>query len=177
MAALTSIILGTLVAAQTTKSIIDDRKAAKGARKTAGFQADVLEQQANDATLIGQESANRMQAAGRELKGAQRASLGAQGLDLTTGSAAEIVSNDEKLTELDVLQEQNNAAREALGFRKQAQLVRMGGEQAAKSYNNRATSTVLSGAANLYGLYSASGQNRTSRKSSSAGGGRNPWDL
>lgn len=178
MAALTSIILGTLVAAQTAQSVIGDRKNAKAARKTAGFEAGILEQQANDATLIGQEAANRAASSNRQLTGEQRVSQAAQGLDLSTGSAADVIASDAKLGELDVLQIQNNAAREALGLRKQASLVRQGGKNTATSYNNRSVGTLLSGAASLYSIYDAYGQNKTTpRKSSSAGGGRNPWDL
>lgn len=178
MAALSTLILGGLIAGQTAMSVIGDRKSAKAARKTAGFQAGILEQQAEDATLIGEEEAHRAESAGRRLAGSQRASLAAQGLDLSSGSPADVISTDEKLTALDVEQMRNNAAREALGLRKQAQLVRMGGAATASSYNNRAVSTALSGAASLYSIYDAYGHNKTTpRKSSSSASGRNPWDL
>lgn len=165
----TALILGGLAAAQTAKSVVDSRSAAKGARKTANYEGNILDQQAQDALDIGAQSANRAAQSGRSLEGSQRASIGASGIDASGGSAADIVANDQKLNALDVLTIQDNAAREAFGLKKQATLVRMGGKNQAKGYNNQATGSLLSGAASLYGIYSAYGQNTTPRKTTTSG--------
>lgn len=145
--ATTALILGGLMAAQTANSYIGDQKSAKYA-KQAG------ETQANDALLVGNEAAQRAEAQGNELTGAQRTSFAAGGVDTTSGSAADVIANDKRLNAINVLQIRNNAAREALGLRTQA-------SNASQSYKNRATGTLLSGAAGLYGIYDAYG--KTSR--------------
>lgn len=161
--ATTALILGGLAAASTAKSVIDSRHAAKGAQKTANYEADTLDQQAQDALVIGQQSAARASQSGRSLEGSQRASIGASGIDASGGSAADIVANDKKLNAIDVTTIKNNAARSALGLKQQATLTRMGGKNAAQGYNNQATGSLLSGAASLYGIYSAYGHNTTPR--------------
>lgn len=169
MAALTAAILGGLALASTVKGVVDDRSAAKGARKTANFEGDVLDQQAQDALQIGEEQANHAAQSGRALKGSQSTSVAASGLE-SSGSAADVVANDARLNAMDITTIKNNAAREALGLKKQAQLVRMGGKNQAAGYNNQATGSLLSGATDLYGIYSAYGKNSsTPRKTTSSG--------
>jgi hypothetical protein len=179
MAALTAMILGGLAAAQTAQSVIGARQGARAARKTAGFQAGILEQQAQDTIGVGNEQAGVEEARTRGLTGAQTASYAAQGIDTTSGSAADVIGSDAKSGAIEAQQIRNNAAREALGLRKQAQLVRMGGQAAAQGYRNQATGSLLSGAAQLYGIYNAYGRSvkQTPRASTPSGDGRMPWDL
>ena len=173
MAAVSTILMGSalaLSAGSTAYSMYSDRKAGKAAKKQASFEAGILEEQADDVLEAGREAGFRVGVGARGLKGSQTASLAAQGLDVRSGSAADVIENDERLAQMDILQLENNAAREALGLRKQAELVRMGGQNTAQSYTNRGTGTLLSGAAQLYGIYSAYGQNRTPRKAPSSVG-------
>lgn len=170
-------IMATLAVGTTAYNVAGDIKAAKGARKTANFQAGILEQQASDTIGIGNEAAGRSEAQTRGLTGAQRASMAAQGIDISSGSAADVISNDQRTGAIEAMTIRNNAAREALGLRKQAQLVRMGGANQAQSYRNQATGSLLSGATQLYGIYNAYGKNTTPRRTSSSSSGRNPWDL
>jgi hypothetical protein len=156
----TALVLGSLAAAQTANSMVSDAKAAKGARKTANFQAGILEQQANDAIGIGDEAAGHAEAVTRGITGAQRASFGAQGVDLSSGSAADVIGNDQRLGQIEAQTIRNNAAREALGLKTQATLVRMGGANAAQGYKNAATGSLLSGASALYDTYTKFGLNR-----------------
>lgn len=55
-----------------------------------------------------------------QLKGAQRASLAANGIDLGVGSAAEILASTEVMTEIDKNTLNANAVRTAWGYRAQA---------------------------------------------------------
>lgn len=142
-----------LAVATTGYNVTNDIKGAKGAKKTANFQAGILEQQAQDTLNIGSEVAGRSEASSRGLTGAQKVSQASTGVDITSGSAADVISNDQKLGEIEATTIRNNAAREALGLRKQATLVRMGGQQQAQGYANQATGSLLSGAASLYGIY------------------------
>lgn len=168
----TALILGGLAAAKTASDVMGARSGARGARNTANFQGAQLDQQAQDALLIGDETANRSALQSRQLTSAQRVSQAASGVDTSSGSAAAVISSDQRLGAMDVLTIKNNAAREALGLRKQADLVRMGGRNAAAGFNNQATGSLLSGAASLYGIYDAYGKTSTStpRKTSSGGG-------
>lgn len=154
--------LAVLTVAQTGYGILSNRKSAKAARKAAAFEAGMLEDAADDALLIGQEAANRTQSAARRLRGAQTTSQAASGVDVTSGSAADVIASDARLADIDTEMILQNAQKEALGLRKSADLVRMGGRNTAQSYNNQAVSTLLSGAMGMYGLYSAWGLNRGS---------------
>ncbi len=83
--------------------------------------AILAERQAADAEQRGvdAEMAHRRKAA--ELKGTQKAQMAARGLDLGEGSALNILSDTDLLTEVDALSIRDNAAREAWGHRAQAQ--------------------------------------------------------
>lgn len=183
MAALTGLILGGLALAQTTQSIIGARQGARAARKTADFQAGILEQQATDTIGVGQQQAGIEEARTRGLTGSQTASYGAQGIATTSGSASDVISNDQRIGAIEAQQIRNNAARDALGLRKQAQLVRMGGQNQAQGYKNQATGSLLSGAASLYGIYNSYGRSvkQTPRATPPSGGyggelrPDNPW--
>jgi hypothetical protein len=179
MAALTGLILGGLALAQTAQSVAGARQGARAARKQAGFQAGILEQQAEDTIGVGNQQAGVEEARTRGLTGAQTASYGAQGIDTTSGSASDVISNDQRVGAIEAQQIRNNAARDALGLRKQAQLVRMGGANASQGYKNQATGSLLSGAAQMYGIYNAYGRSvkQTPRAPPPSGNGRNPWDL
>lgn len=168
----TALILGGLALAKTGSDVMGARAGARGARNTANFQASQLDQQAQDALLIGDESANRSAQASRALAGSQRVSQAASGVDITSGSASQVMASDQRLGAMDVLTIKNNAAREALGLKKQADLVRMGGQNQAQGFRNQATGSLLSGAASLYGIYDAYGKTSVStpRKTSSGGG-------
>lgn len=164
-------IMATLAVADTAYNVYGDVKGAKGAKKTANFQAGILEQQAQDTLQIGQESANRTAAGARGLTGAQRVSEASQGVDVGSGSSADVISNDQRLSDIDITTIKNNAARDALGLRKQAQLVRMGGQQQAQSYKNAATGSLLSGATQLGSIYSRYHQTSVPRAGGGGGGG------
>lgn len=163
-----------LSAGATAYSVYGDKKNAKAAKKTAGFEAGILEEQADDALEAGTKAGYRVGAGARALTGAQRTSIAASGVEIGSGSAAEVIANDQRLAEMDILDIENNAAREALGLRKQAELVRMGGRVTAQGYTNRSYGTLLSGAASLYDTYRRYGLNRgtpsTPRATDNTGG-------
>lgn len=160
-------VLATVAVAQAGYGVYSDIKGAKGAKKTANFQAGILEQQANDTVQIGEDTANRAAAGGRVLTGAQTAAQGAEGIDVGSGSAADVIANDKRLNAIDVATTRNNAARDALGLRQQAKLVRMGGQQQAQSYTNAAYGSLLSGATQLASIYQTYGKSNVPRATSS----------
>lgn len=169
MAATTlGIIVGGLIAAQTANSVISDRKNAKAARKLGEANAGVAEQQAADALARGDEAVAAVGSHARGLKGAQRASFAAQGIEVDSGSAADVIANDEALSELDKLTLKRNAQREAHGYKLQANAYRKGGQLQAANYNAQIRGTLLSGAGQLLGAYQAFGKSASTPRLSRA---------
>lgn len=120
-------------------SAYNQSKASKAAYEyqaaVANNNATLDEYKARDAIMRGQsaEIAQRMKTAG--LKGTQRASLAARGLDLGEGSASDILTSTDMMGETDALTIRDNASREAWGYR-----VRRDGTTAdAGMYGSRAS--------------------------------------
>lgn len=142
----TALILAGLTAAQTATSVIGDRKAAKAAQQSGDLQA-------SDAIARGEEAARHIGSDSRLLEGGQRVAFGASGVDIGTGSAADVISSDQRRALIDEQAARTNASREAFGFMQQ-------GKAAAQGYRNRATGSLLNGASTLYGQYRAAGLNK-----------------
>lgn len=83
--------------------------------------AILAERQASDAEQRGVDAEMTHRRKTAELKGSQRAQLAARGLDLGAGSALNILSDTDLMTEVDALSIRDNATREAWGHRTQAQ--------------------------------------------------------
>jgi len=79
----------------------------------AGWQAD-------DALARGNQNALRVQMQARGVKGKQRASMAANGVDTTTGSALDVLTDTDYFAQQDVSTVKDNAAREAWALRNQA---------------------------------------------------------
>lgn len=166
----TAAVAVALTAAKTTVDYVGARKAGKAARKQGEFNATQAEQQAADALARGEETAAQTGSAARQLTGAQRASLASQGIDISSGSAADVISNDQALSKLDEIQIRRNAQREAHGFQVEAQGYRMAGVNQARAYNSQATGTLIGGAADLFNIYNAYGRNTSSTPRASSSG-------
>lgn len=171
MAALTALTIGSLAltAGSTYMQYQGQRRAARGAeaqgraaQEMAGFEAGLLEEQAEDSLARGREQELRHRGDVSRLKGSQRARLAAQGIDIDTGSAGLLQEETAILGEVDAITIRNNARREAYGYRSQAELVRRGGSNMAAGYQNEAASirnqsygTLLTGGAQLAGMYAS----------------------
>jgi hypothetical protein len=110
---------------------------------------------AQDATQRGQLEEQRARLGTRQQIGSTRAGLAAQGVDIGSGSAADVQASEAGLGELDALTIRNNAAREAYGFNVEAQqatregrLAQFAGDQAAAGYRAQGVSTLLTGLGN-----------------------------
>lgn len=180
--AATTTAIALLAGGQAISGFIDSRKQAKGVERMGAYEAQVLEtnaqyseQQAKDVLEIGKEQESRHMAQVRQLIGSQRAAIGASGIDISSGSAKDIQEEAAFLGELDRLTIQNNAAREAWGYRVQAQdlrnrakLAKMGALNQASGIRAGGYSTLLTGAAQVGSLYY--GSRSTSTSSSYSGG-------
>jgi hypothetical protein len=129
--------------------------------QVAQNNAIAAEWQAQDAITRGQVAEARQRMNTAQLKGTQRASLAARGLDLGEGSALNILTDTDYMGELDALTIRDNAAREAWGYRENAKgamsdaaMMRM--RASAESPAMAATGSLLSGATSVasswYGL-------------------------
>ena len=177
MAALTA-ALSALSLANTVQQYQSQRRAAGSVTRQADYEAqlygtnaDLADRQSEDAIARGHEAEMQQRGATRQLTGAQRAAYGAQGLDMSTGSPAQVIAGDEALGELDALTIRNNAMREAWGFKVQAAnyrhqgtMTQMAAANQARELRRQANSTLISGAGSLFDVYNRFG-------SGSLGGG------
>jgi hypothetical protein len=96
-------------------------KAAYGAQaQVSRNNAQIAEWQAEDAIKRGGRDAMKVRTRANRLKGAQRAGFGANGVDMSTGSALQILSDTEYFGEVDVGTVKDNAGKEAWALRNQA---------------------------------------------------------
>lgn len=101
--------------------------------RLASYNARMLDLQARDARERGLFAIGRHQRDVRGLIGAQRAALAAQGVQVDSGTAAEIQTQTAAQSAEDVGILADNAAREAWGFEQQAAISRWQGKSARVS--------------------------------------------
>lgn len=106
------------------------QRAAGKSGDLADFNAKVAELQAEDAITRGVEEQQRFRARVRSTIGAQRVGFAASNIDVNYGSAVDVQADAARLGELDVLTIAGNAAREAWGFKMQAEDLRRRGQLA-----------------------------------------------
>lgn len=152
--------------ATATGALTQNAQAGAVARRGAYEQAvaeqnaAVADAQAADAIARGDYAATQSRLdTGRAVSGA-RTSYAGQGVDIASGAPEAVLEDFARMGELDALMLKNNAAREAYGFKVQAVTDRAGGKLARVAADNEASglragavSTLLTGAANTYGLY------------------------
>lgn len=124
--------------------------------------------QAEQTLSDGREAVTKHQTATRQLIGAQRASLAAQGIDVESGSALDIQADTRYLSKLDTITMENNAFRTAWGYKMDAISSSFKGEFARLSGQNAAKNTLITG-----GLTAAS-QGLRAGSYFRGGGGLNP---
>jgi hypothetical protein len=175
MAFLTGAMIA-LTGASALSSASGARRAGRAARAAGAaeerlldFNAQVSERQATDAIARGAEAKARLRGDLRRQAGSTRAALAASGVDLDAGSALDVQADSEAAGALDLLTVEMNARREAYGYRVQAmdarlrrQAVRAGAQGQAAAYGSQAVSTLLTGAAQIGGIYA--GRPRAPRK-------------
>lgn len=124
-------------------------QAGKYAREVGAYNEAAANLQANDVLVRGAEGVRRQRAGVRQLIGAERASMAAQGQDLEDGSAADVQADAAYLGELDAITISQNAAREAWGYRVAGQNERIRGQIGYAEGTTRAVGTILSTAGSL----------------------------
>lgn len=124
----------------------------RSGKETKGIydrNAQIADLQAQDAIERGavQEKMQRRQT--EQVIGSQRTSLAAQGVDVNKGSAMDVQADAAYLGELDALTIKNNAAKEAWGYKVQAQDARFKGKIAKREGEFGAFKTILGSAGEL----------------------------
>jgi hypothetical protein len=116
------------------------QRAAESQAALAEFNAAVADLQAKDALARGELDANRFRQRVKVLVGEQRAGIAAGNVDVGYGSAVDVQADTAFQGELDALTVKTNAAREAWGYRveaedirQRARIARQEGEFAAES--------------------------------------------
>jgi hypothetical protein len=93
----------------------------KADEETLAFQRDAEKRSEVDAVNRGAGEAGRARTAGTEAVSQNKVALAASGVDVQSGTALDILADTRALSELEVQQIKNNAAREAWGHKVQAQ--------------------------------------------------------
>ena len=137
---------------------------AQGQKQNAAFESGMLkqnamfkEQTAQETINAGDTSADWQRVRTGQMVGTQRSVQAANGIDVNSGSSALIQDDTAMLGELDALTIQNNAAREAYGYRVQAQQDRTNAKQTVKNGNTAAMGSILGGLGNAFGSFAGGG--------------------
>jgi hypothetical protein len=145
-----------LMAAAMVTTAAAGAYAADTQKKAGEYQAQVAEQnanldehRANQVATIGAIEEERKRAQVRQMAGTQRANLAAQGIDLQSGTALDIIDETYTFGEVDALTIRANAMQEAWGYKTSATNERNSGRMAKWSGKRQATGTYLSTAANV----------------------------
>jgi hypothetical protein len=133
---------------------------AQGQKESGAFQSAMLtqnagfKQQTADETInAGNTSADWQRVRTGQAVGTQRTAQAANGIDVNSGSAAQLQDDTAMLGELDALTIQNNAAREAYGYRVQARQDLLNANQSVKNGNTAATGSILGGLGSAFGSF------------------------
>jgi len=157
-AAIAMIGLGSGMSASAQKS------AGKSQQALANYNASISDIKANDAIARGAEEETRHRLGTRKLIGSQRAAFAASGVDITDpdSTAVNVFADTAALSEVDALTIRSNAAREAWGYRAQAQDDRARGRIAKQTGDNQAIGTLINAGGSV--LYTKYGFGSTTRK-------------
>lgn len=141
-------------------SLVGGMMGAQNARQEGAYNAGMLnrnaalkEQAAQESIFAGDTSADWQRVRTGQAVGTQRSVQAANGIDVNSGSAAQLQDDTAMIGELDALTIQNNAAREAYGYRIQADQDRMNAVQTVTNAGNKATGSILGGLGSAFGSF------------------------
>ncbi|MDQ8050740.1 hypothetical protein [Luteibacter sp.] len=142
--AVTGLVLGVAGGVQQASA----QKAAGEAQEAqAKENAKAADTQARNAVLTGQVEEDRRRQQTRQFLAAQRTSFAANNVDMSVGTPAELLGDTAAIGEQDALTIRANAAREAWGYKVDANNSRNQGRMAKAAGRNQAMGTYLTTAA------------------------------
>ena len=125
----------------------------KVSAKQAQQNKDLADRAAADALARGAGEAGKMRAAGSDLAAQQMVAFANSGVDASVGTAANVQASTKAKAELEALTLENNAAREAWGYKKHGlQFETQAGIDAARR-NREAAGTLLGAAGGAFNSY------------------------
>jgi hypothetical protein len=139
-----------LIAAQAGQQAINARRQGVYESQRLEQNAGLADDQAADVLARGADSAQRARLAGKGVLGSNKVALASQGIDQTSGTAADLLEETTTVSELDRLAILNNAHRAAWGYKVDAAEMRAGAEQTRKASKSAIRSTLLTAAAQTY---------------------------
>lgn len=142
-------------------NVASQQQQAAGVLDQSRFDMQLAELAATDATTRGDMAASERARRSRQIVSAQRAALGASGIELDSGTPANLQADEAYLSALDEHTIRNNAAREAWGYRTQSSLNQLAARNDAANTRAQSYGTLLTGATNAYGIYRSSHQPTT----------------
>jgi len=144
-------------------------------KKSGEYQNEVAQQnaelddfRAEQSSALGSIAEEKHRSKVRQMAGTQRANLAANGIDLSSGTAEDMVAETYQMGETDALTIRFNALNEAWGYRVSGTNNRNDGAFAKATGKNNATGTYLSTAASVAGQASAAYSNGTFKKAKPA---------
>jgi hypothetical protein len=162
--ALPGVLMASSAIIQGISSIFGANAEADAIRKKASYNATISEfnakisdMNAEDAVRRGETDAQTVLKRGRKVQGSQRVALAAQGIEVDSGSAADIQEETEVLSALDARTVRSNALREAFGFKVQAMQSRMDAKFGVEAGENASRGTLLTGALGAIGAGAQAG--------------------
>ncbi|MEG3641096.1 hypothetical protein [Magnetococcus sp. PR-3] len=133
----------------TGMRMLQSRQQAKYQQQVANNNATLAQMNAQDALDRGRLAKQNKRLQNRALAGKQRAMLGASGVELESGSALEMQVDSAEMAEMDLLQIEANAQREAWRHSVHAGHERAQGELAMMAGANNATQSFMQGMGSL----------------------------
>jgi len=139
--------------AATAYSAQAQSQAGKFQAAIARRNAEAQEKAARDAQARGLNEGVRLAMAAGQVRGAARAGFGTSGVELTSGSALDVLSDHAMFSELDKQSVKANAERESYGMHVQAGNYLAQGRADRATGNNAAIGTVIGGVSSAAGNY------------------------
>lgn len=159
-----SLLMGTAEGIQGLSSMGNAFSQSQAIQAQAAFQkqqydtnATLADMQSQDAINRGDKQAQLIKTKTSQMISSQRAAMGAQGVEVNSGSNMQIQEDTASIGALDALTAKNNAWREAWGYKMQASQYRGAGAMASLAADNESRNTLLTGGMQMlgYGLKSA----------------------
>lgn len=133
---------------------------AQNSKQQGDYSSDMLQKNAafknkaaDETEIVGNTSADWQRVKTKQAIGTQRTALAANGVDVNSGSASQLQDDTAMLGELDALTIQNNAAREAYGYRVQATQDLDNSVQVVKNAKNSGIGSILGGVGSAFGSF------------------------
>lgn len=142
-----------LAAAGTAMNVVGALKEGQSASQNYAYQAQVAKYNADASIRAGEIDATTQGMKTRAQVGAIKAGEAAAGVDVNSGSAADVAAAQEGLGTLDALTIRSNAAARAFGFRSDANMLNKQSGDARSAGFLKATSSLIGGAADTYGKF------------------------